>query len=434
MRCPAIDMSYVMKRSLKLLSSMVGVLGLSAGLSLPAIAQQRGATPAQQVAPGDTPPADAGNQAPVVPTPAEAQQNPGSNTPSAPTDTVEGQPSVAPYSPQRQQNDSPNSQNQNQSGERNQTPETRNPAPAPNSQQQPGSFDNQNQSPANQTPGTRNPAPAPGSTQRQQNVTPGSQDPTQNGNNASPDTVEDQPSVAPFDQQRQRTGSPNPGNTAPSQRNQAPTDPTDTRRGASPDPIESLSADSQGMTIDEIVDKSDSFRLFNALLRVAAIEDADFAAKLAGDRNYTVFAPTDRAFLALPEGTITQLVKPENRALLVEILSNHVVEGRVAANQMPGMTASSSNQVQSNVPEAVGRAQPGATPNAPLSAVPGPISPEENMNRERSVSFSPSMGGNVQVIRPDIQASNGVIHVIDQVILPADIESRLVTSTSSSNR
>lgn len=389
MRCPAIDMSYVMKRSLKFLSSMVGVLSLGAGLSLPALAQQPGATPAQQVAPGDTPPADAGNQAPVTPTPAETQQTPGSNTPGTSPDTVEDQPSVAPY--------------------------------------------NQNQSPANQTPGTRNPAPAPGSTQ-QPSVTPGSQDPTQNGNNASPDTAEDQPSVAPFDQQRQRTGSPNPGNAAPNQQNQAPTDPTDTRRGASPDPIESLSADSQGMTIDEIVEKSNSFRLFNSLLRVAAIEDADFAAKLAGNRDYTVFAPTDRAFLALPEGTITQLVKPENRELLVEILSNHVVEGRVASSQLPGMTDATSNQVQSNVPEAVGRAQPGASPDAPLSAVPGPISPEDSMTRERSVSFSPSMGGNVQVIRPDIQASNGVIHVIDRVILPADVESRLVTPATSSSR
>jgi uncharacterized surface protein with fasciclin (FAS1) repeats len=447
-----LNLSSIMKRSFKLLSSLVGAVSLSASLSLPAIAQQPGATPVQQVKPGQAPPSDASNQAPVTQPPAE-QQSPGSQDPTqggnnASPDSAEEQPSVAPFDQQRQRTGSPNSQQ----APANQVPGTRNPAPAsPDAtDRQPSlSPNNQNlnqgdntspslrQAPANQAPGTRNPAPvSPDSTNRQPSISPSSQDPTQGGNNASPDSAEEQPSVAPFDQQRQRTGQPVPGNNT---QNQAPvTSPEsgDTRRGAYPDPIESLgSAEVEGLTIAEVVDQNDSFRLFNALLRVAAIEEPELIAELSGDKNYTVFAPTDRAFLALPEGTITQLVQPENRELLVEILRNHIVSGNVASTQMPGATASSmSESAQSNVPDALGRANPGSVAaDAPAGATPGPVETEQT--REREASFSAGMmAGEAQVIRPDIQVSNGVIHVIDRVILPPDINNRIVTPSASSTR
>jgi uncharacterized surface protein with fasciclin (FAS1) repeats len=414
-----------MKRSFKLLSSLVGAVSLSASLSLPAIAQQPGATPVQQVKPGQAPPADASNQAPVT-QPSTEQQSPGMsqsgtsdslNTQQAPANQVPSTRNPAPASPgatDSQPSLSPNNQNLNQGD--NTSPSLQ-------------------QAPANQVPSTRNPAPAsPDSTNRQPSITPSSQDPTQGGNNASPDSAEEQPSVAPFDQQRQRTGQPVPDRGT--QRNQAPTAPTDTRRGASPDPIEALgSSEVEGLTIAEVVDQNDSFRLFNALLRVAAIEEPELIAELSGDKDYTVFAPTDRAFLALPEGTITQLVQPENRELLVEILRNHIVSGDVASTQMPGATAASTSEsVQSNVPDALGRANPGSVAaDAPAGATPGPVETEQT--REREASFSTGMmAGEAQVIRPDVRVSNGVIHVIDRVILPPDINNRIVTPSANSTR
>jgi uncharacterized surface protein with fasciclin (FAS1) repeats len=404
---------------------VVGAVSLSASLSLPAIAQQPGATPVQQVKPGQAPPADASNQAPVT-QPSTEQQSPGMsqsgtsdslNTQQAPANQVPSTRNPAPASPgatDSQPSLSPNNQNLNQGD--NTSPSLQ-------------------QAPANQVPSTRNPAPAsPDSTNRQPSITPSSQDPTQGGNNASPDSAEEQPSVAPFDQQRQRTGQPVPDRGT--QRNQAPTAPTDTRRGASPDPIEALgSSEVEGLTIAEVVDQNDSFRLFNALLRVAAIEEPELIAELSGDKDYTVFAPTDRAFLALPEGTITQLVQPENRELLVEILRNHIVSGDVASTQMPGATAASTSEsVQSNVPDALGRANPGSVAaDAPAGATPGPVETEQT--REREASFSTGMmAGEAQVIRPDVRVSNGVIHVIDRVILPPDINNRIVTPSANSTR
>ncbi len=139
---------------------------------------------------------------------------------------------------------------------------------------------------------------------------------------------------------------------------------------------------SSSQTLDAIVRQSPSFELFNALLRVAD-QNGGLSTVLNGSSSYTVFAPTDEALAALPQGTFKALVQPENRDLLVRILENHIVRGKVLSNEV------GSRELRSLIGEPI------ALTNAP-------------------------------VVGADIQTSNGVIHAINGVILPADVQSRLV--------
>lgn len=119
---------------------------------------------------------------------------------------------------------------------------------------------------------------------------------------------------------------------------------------------------------------------------VAAVEAADLASVLQGDGPYTVFAPTNEAFAALPEGTVDTLLMPENKDKLVEILTYHVVPGKVTAAEV--IKLSSAKTVQGE--------------QIAISTNDGQV-----------------MINNAHVINADIAASNGVIHVIDTVILPS---------------
>lgn len=118
---------------------------------------------------------------------------------------------------------------------------------------------------------------------------------------------------------------------------------------------------------------------------VAAVKAAGLVDTLKGDGPFTVFAPTNAAFAKLPEGTVENLLKPENRDQLVNILTYHVVAGKVLAKDV--VKLSSAPTVQGS-----------------------------------SASVKVSNGGvmidNANVVKTDIKASNGVIHVIDSVILP----------------
>ncbi|UWQ36104.1 fasciclin domain-containing protein [Leisingera aquaemixtae] len=116
----------------------------------------------------------------------------------------------------------------------------------------------------------------------------------------------------------------------------------------------------------------------------AALTAADLVGTLQGEGPFTVFAPTDEAFAALPEGTVETLLKPENRAQLTEILTYHVVPGKVMSSDLSdGMTA------------------------------------ETVMGKEITVSMDGGVKINdATVTSADIEASNGVIHVIDAVMLP----------------
>ena len=117
---------------------------------------------------------------------------------------------------------------------------------------------------------------------------------------------------------------------------------------------------------------------------VAAVEAAGLVETLSGEGPFTVFAPTDDAFAALPEGTVESLLLPENRDQLVAILTYHVVPGAVMSTDLSdGMTAAT---VQGS---------------------------EITIDLDNGV-----MVNEANVVTADIAASNGVIHVIDAVILP----------------
>ncbi|QDT58960.1 Immunogenic protein MPT70 precursor [Stieleria bergensis] len=118
---------------------------------------------------------------------------------------------------------------------------------------------------------------------------------------------------------------------------------------------------------------------------VAAAKAAGLVDALAGDTELTVFAPTDEAFAKLPEGTIKSLLLPENKAKLAAILKYHVVAGRVYSED--AVAAKTANTLEGS-----------------------PI--------EISVSDKGAMINQAKLIKTDIDASNGVIHVIDSVILP----------------
>ncbi len=118
---------------------------------------------------------------------------------------------------------------------------------------------------------------------------------------------------------------------------------------------------------------------------VAAVKTAGLVETLNGDGPFTVFAPTNEAFAALPEGTVENLLKPENRAMLTSILTYHVVAGEVTARDVVKLKAAKTVQGQ-----------------------------EIRITTGKDMV----MVNGANVVATDIQASNGVIHVIDKVILP----------------
>ncbi|RMH47357.1 MAG: fasciclin domain-containing protein [Alphaproteobacteria bacterium] len=132
----------------------------------------------------------------------------------------------------------------------------------------------------------------------------------------------------------------------------------------------------------DIVDTAVAAGSFKTL--VAAVQAAGLVETLKGEGPFTVFAPTDEAFARLPAGTVEDLLKPENKDRLVAILTYHVVPGKVMSSDLrDGMMAKT---VQ------------GQSAKITLSV--------------------PPMIDDARIIRPDIETSNGVIHVIDAVILP----------------
>ena len=133
-----------------------------------------------------------------------------------------------------------------------------------------------------------------------------------------------------------------------------------------------------------IVDIAVADGRFNTL--VAAVTAADLVDTLNGEGPFTVFAPTDDAFAALPAGTLDSLLLPENKQQLTDILLYHVVSGKVMASDVVG-----------------------------LSAAPTVLGKDITITVKDGNVF---LNDTVQVIITDIEASNGVIHVIDAVLLP----------------
>ena len=126
---------------------------------------------------------------------------------------------------------------------------------------------------------------------------------------------------------------------------------------------------------------------------VAAVTAADLAATLSGEGPFTVFAPTDDAFAALPEGTVEGLLEPSAKGDLTNVLLYHVVPGKV----MSGDIASGASSV--------GTALEGANVCVILDG---------------GVMLDDGSGMMANVVSADIEASNGVIHLIDKVILPGN--------------
>jgi uncharacterized surface protein with fasciclin (FAS1) repeats len=135
---------------------------------------------------------------------------------------------------------------------------------------------------------------------------------------------------------------------------------------------------------DDIVDTAVAAGKFKTL--AAALGAADLAGALKGKGPFTVFAPTDAAFARLPDGTVASLLKPESKSTLQKILTYHVVPGAVMAGQvvkLPNATTLNGQRVRISVNDGV-----------------------------------VSVGG-AKVVATDIKCSNGVIHIIDSVMMPA---------------
>lgn len=133
----------------------------------------------------------------------------------------------------------------------------------------------------------------------------------------------------------------------------------------------------------DIVDTAVEAGSFSTL--VAAVQAADLVDTLKGDGPFTVFAPTDEAFAALPAGTVEELLKPENKEQLAAILTYHVVPGKVMSGDLSDDMAATTVQGS-----------------------------DVMIDLDNGV-----MVNEATVVSADIETSNGVIHVIDKVILPA---------------
>ncbi|MBD0347001.1 MAG: fasciclin domain-containing protein [Coleofasciculus sp. Co-bin14] len=132
-------------------------------------------------------------------------------------------------------------------------------------------------------------------------------------------------------------------------------------------------------SIVEVAASNGSFKTLTAALKAAGLDQT-----LASGGPYTVFAPTDEAFAALPEGVVEELLKPENKEMLAKVLTYHVVAGE----------------------------------NTSGSLKTGETMTLEGAPVQVKVSEGSVMVNDANVVQADIKASNGVIHVIDKVILP----------------
>lgn len=137
------------------------------------------------------------------------------------------------------------------------------------------------------------------------------------------------------------------------------------------------------MAKSDIIDTAVAAGQFNTL--AAALDAAGLIGTLKGDGPFTVFAPTDAAFAALPAGTVESLLKPESKDKLIQILTYHVVPGKVMSGDLAGKVTKAATVEGSEV----------------------------TVDATDGVKVD-----NATVVAADIETSNGVIHVIDAVILP----------------
>ncbi len=149
-------------------------------------------------------------------------------------------------------------------------------------------------------------------------------------------------------------------------------------------PSTDSTTEAESSTIVGVAAANGSFKILTAALKAAGLDKT-----LEGKGPFTVFAPTDEAFNALPADALNKLLQPEHKDLLIKILTYHVVSGKVTSNQLKS----------------------------------GPVTTVEGSPLVVKVSKSGVIVNNAKVIKADIPASNGVIHVIDRVMLPRDLQS-----------
>lgn len=162
-------------------------------------------------------------------------------------------------------------------------------------------------------------------------------------------------------------------------------DPAASEAAAVADEAESEMASEAPAGAGTIVDIASTTDGFGTL--VAAVQAAGLGETLAGEGPFTVFAPTDEAFAALPAGLVDALLLPENKDALAKILTYHVVPGTVMAADITD----------------------------------GEVATVEGQNVTLSTADGVTVNG-AKVVQADIVADNGVIHVIDAVILPPDVD------------
>jgi len=144
--------------------------------------------------------------------------------------------------------------------------------------------------------------------------------------------------------------------------------------------------------IDNAVNSKDHTTL------VAAVKAAGLLETLKGKGPFTVFAPTNSAFAALPAGTVDNLLKPENKATLTKVLTYHVVSGKVSYSDLKEM-----------IKKENGKATLKTVSGGTLTAM---------MNGDVSITLMDEAGNTSNISTYDVNQSNGVIHVIDHVLMP----------------
>lgn len=144
------------------------------------------------------------------------------------------------------------------------------------------------------------------------------------------------------------------------------------------------------MSTSSIVDVASSSESFNTLTQ--AVQAAGLTDTLSGQGPYTVFAPTDEAFAQLPDGALDYLLQPENQDLLRQVLTYHVIPGEVTASEIT---------------------------SGPVEALGGGLAVR--------VAQDGIIVNNASVVSPNIQASNGVIHGVNRVLLPETLQQALAS-------
>lgn len=131
---------------------------------------------------------------------------------------------------------------------------------------------------------------------------------------------------------------------------------------------------------------------------VAAVKAAGLVDTLSGKGPFTVFAPTNAAFAALPAGTVDTLLKPENKGMLTQVLTYHVVPGKHGAAEIAAMAAQQGGKVMFKTVE-----------GEEITLAKGP---------EGGWWVIDAKGGKAKITIADVNQSNGVIHVVDKVLMP----------------